>query len=77
LPKAGSVRSATSTSSRPTRAPGPDDQPTGGCPFRDFNVLATDCWHPDEGIEALIGRDILDLCFFQYMGPDRRFTVAF
>jgi hypothetical protein len=45
--------------------------------FPDSRVMAADCWHPDEGIEALIGRDILDRCFFQYMGPDRRFTLAF
>jgi hypothetical protein len=46
-------------------------------PFPDTRVMAADCWHPDEGIEALLGRDILDRCFFRYMGPDRRFTLAF
>jgi hypothetical protein len=40
-------------------------------------VMAADCWLPGEGIEGLIGRDILDQCFFQYMGPDRIFTLAF
>ena len=39
--------------------------------------MSADCWHEDEGMEALIGRDILDHCFFQYLGPDRRFTLAF
>jgi hypothetical protein len=46
-------------------------------PFPDSQVMNADCWLPDEGIEALIGRDILDRCFFQYMGLDRRFTLAF
>jgi len=41
------------------------------------SVFAADGWLPEEGIEALIGRDILDSCFFQYMGPDRTFTLAF
>ncbi len=43
----------------------------------DFHVIATDSWHPDEGFEALIGRDILELCFFQYIGQERKFTLAF
>lgn len=47
------------------------------CPFPDCDVIATDCWHPGEGIEGLIGRDILDRCFFQYIGQDRRFTLSF
>ena len=46
-------------------------------PFPDTHVIATDCWLPDEGIEALIGRDILDQCFFQYIGIERTFTIAF
>ena len=47
------------------------------CPFPDTLVIATDCWLEDEGMEGLIGRDILDRCFFQYLGLDRRFTLAF
>jgi hypothetical protein len=43
----------------------------------DFHVIATDSWHPEEGFEGLIGRDILQRCFFQYIGQDRRFTLAF
>ncbi len=46
------------------------------CPFPDTEVMAADCWLEDEGIEALVGRDILDRCFFQYLGPDHRFTLA-
>jgi hypothetical protein len=47
------------------------------CAFPDSRVMAADCWLPGEGIEALIGRDILDLCFFQYFGQDRAFSLAF
>jgi hypothetical protein len=47
------------------------------CSLPEAYVLATDCWHPGEGIEGLIGRDILDRCFFQYIGPDQRFTLSF
>jgi hypothetical protein len=44
--------------------------------FGDSKVVAADCWLPGEGIEALIGRDILNQCFFQYFGLDRTFTLA-
>jgi len=46
------------------------------CPMPDRFVFATDSWHPREGVEALIGMDILSQCF-QLLGPDRRFTLAF
>lgn len=46
-------------------------------PFPDTRVMEADCWLPGEGIEALIGMDILGRCFFQLLGPDRRFTLAF
>jgi hypothetical protein len=39
--------------------------------------MVADCWLPGEGIEALLGMDILSLCFFQLMGPERQFTLAF
>jgi hypothetical protein len=45
--------------------------------FPDSQVIAADCWLAGEGIEALIGRDILDRCFFQYVGLERKFTLAF
>jgi hypothetical protein len=45
-------------------------------PFHDSKVIEADCWLPGEGIEALIGRDILNQCFFQYVGIERRFTLA-
>ena len=43
----------------------------------DFRVMEADCWLSGEGVEALIGRDILERCFFQYRGPDPAFTLAF
>ena len=46
-------------------------------PFPDTRVMEADCWHPGEEFEALIGTDILGRCFFQYIGLDRRFTLAF
>jgi hypothetical protein len=46
------------------------------CPFPVSRVVAADGWQPNEGIEALIGRDILDRCFFQYRGQDRAFTLV-
>ena len=45
-------------------------------PFPDARVMEADCWVADEDHEALIGTDVLARCFFQYMGPDRRFTLA-
>jgi hypothetical protein len=46
-------------------------------PFGDTRVMESDCWLPDEGIEALIGRDILSRCYFQYVVRDETFTLAF
>jgi hypothetical protein len=46
-------------------------------PFPGSRVIEADCWLPTEPIEALIGRDILKKCYFQYMGQDERFTLAF
>ncbi len=43
----------------------------------DSRIVAADCWHADEGIQALIGRDILDRCYFQYHGLSRKFTLSF
>jgi len=45
--------------------------------FPESRGMAADCWLEGEGIEALIGRDILDRCFFQYIGLERKFTLAF
>lgn len=46
-------------------------------PFTTARVIAADCWLPDEGVEGLVGRDLLDHCGFQYWGPERTFTLAF
>lgn len=45
--------------------------------FPDSRVMEADCWRPDEGIEALIGMDLLTRCFFQLNGPEKWFTLAF
>lgn len=49
----------------------------GTHPFADLRVMAADCWLPDEGLEALLGMDILCRCFFQLMGPESQFVCAF
>jgi hypothetical protein len=46
-------------------------------PMSSMRVMEADCWHPDEGIIALIGMDILSRCTFQLFGPDRQFTLSF
>lgn len=43
----------------------------------DLQVMSADCWHPDEGFEALLGMDVLTRGFFQLMGPERQFVFAF
>jgi hypothetical protein len=45
--------------------------------FGDFRVMAAQCWLPGEGVEGLIGWDILNKCFFQCHGPERTFTLSF
>lgn len=44
--------------------------------FSDCRVAETNCFLPHEGMFALIGRDILNQCFFQYRGNERTFTLA-
>ncbi|AWM41111.1 hypothetical protein GobsT_02810 [Gemmata obscuriglobus] len=46
-------------------------------PLADMRVMAADCWHADEGLEALLGVDVLSRCFFQLLGPERQFVCAF
>jgi hypothetical protein len=46
-------------------------------PFPDSLVMVADCWYEGDAYEALIGRDILDHCNFQYLGPERQFQLAF
>jgi hypothetical protein len=45
--------------------------------FGDFRVMAADCWLKGEGIEGLIGWDILNRCFLQCHGLERTFTLSF
>jgi hypothetical protein len=42
-----------------------------------LQVIVADGFHPTERIGALIGRDILARCAFQYWGPDGRFHFSF
>jgi hypothetical protein len=46
-------------------------------PFPSVRVVAADCWHPEHQVLALIGRDILDHCFFEYHGPNQQFRLSF
>jgi hypothetical protein len=46
-------------------------------PFGTSRVILADCWMEDEGMEGLIGRDILDRCNFLYFGRERSFTLGF
>ncbi|HEY1381278.1 MAG TPA: hypothetical protein VGF55_31045 [Gemmataceae bacterium] len=45
--------------------------------FLESRVMAADCWPPGDRIEGLLGLDILNHCFFQFVGKDRTFTFAF
>lgn len=45
--------------------------------FGEAFVIEADCFHPAEGIDGLIGRDVLDHCSFEYWGPSRAFQFAF
>ena len=46
------------------------------CPFPDLYVMSADCWLEGEGIEALVGRDILARCNFMYFGPEGNFNLS-
>lgn len=41
------------------------------------HVIAPEDFHHEEGVQALIGRDVLNLCNFQYLGPEKKFMLAF
>lgn len=47
--------------------------------FTNLRVIAAHGWHPaaEEGVEALIGRDLLDQGTFYYYGKERTFTFGF
>jgi hypothetical protein len=42
-----------------------------------LQVIVAEGFHPVERIDALIGRDILARCAFQYWGPDGSFHFSF
>jgi hypothetical protein len=46
-------------------------------PFGTSRVMKADCWMEGEGMEGLIGRDILDRCTFMYYGKERCFSLGF
>jgi hypothetical protein len=42
-----------------------------------LQVIASDDFQPDEEVQGIIGRDVLDHCVFQYLGPEQKFTLSF
>jgi len=46
-------------------------------PFPSVRVIESGDFLQDEEVQALIGRDILDRCVFQYYGPDRQYSISF
>lgn len=47
------------------------------CEFAEAIVIATDCFDDHEEHQALIGRDVLDHCSFQYWGTAKTFQFAY
>lgn len=45
--------------------------------LQDCKVISTENFHPSEGIQGVIGRDLLVHCIFIYLGTERKFTLAF
>lgn len=45
--------------------------------FGELPVISTDCFKPDGEVQALIGRDILNHCAFEYWGTSKSFQFAF
>ena len=41
------------------------------------HAIASEDFDEEEGVQALIGRDVLDLCVFSYYGPHQKFSLAF
>lgn len=46
-------------------------------PFPGGYVIASEDFSPEEHIQAIIGRDILDRCYLTYDGPHKTFSLAF
>jgi hypothetical protein len=45
--------------------------------FPSIHVIAPEDFSREEGIQALIGRDVLDRCVFEYFGPHKQFRLSF
>lgn len=47
--------------------------------FPSISAIVSDDFNPEDedGLEALIGRDVLAHCVFQYFGHDQRFDLSF
>ena len=41
------------------------------------HAIASDDFSPAEQVHAIIGRDILDRCVFEYFGPHKQFRLCF
>ena len=44
--------------------------------FDRVRVIAGD-FRPEEEVQGIIGRELLDRCILNYFGPDRRFVLSF
>lgn len=45
--------------------------------FPSVHAIGSEDFVEEEEVQAIIGRDILQLCVFNYYGPDQRFELAF
>jgi hypothetical protein len=45
--------------------------------FGSDHAIASDDFTPQEDVQGILGRDVLDRCVFTYYGPHRYFTLAF
>ncbi len=45
--------------------------------FADWKVIAAEGWDVRGEVNGLIGRDMLEVCNLFYLGPERKFTLAF
>jgi hypothetical protein len=41
-----------------------------------IHTIVSDDFSPQDEAQALIGRDVLDLCVFNYFGPHKAFSLA-
>lgn len=45
-------------------------------PIDNVHAIDPQDFHPTEGVQGIIGRDVLDRCVFTFAGPDRQFHLA-